>query len=78
MKEGKTGQCIHRITAFQAHRGCQELAAICEKNCQEPHKADDDRILISVEAVEEQFNSIRLQLIQEVKSYTEPVCHLYN
>ena len=55
MKEGKTGQCIHRITAFQAHRGCQELAAICEKNCQEPHKADDDRILISVEAVEEQL-----------------------
>ena len=78
MKERSIGPCVHKIVSFQAHRGCLELAAICEKGCQEAHQTDQDRELISVEAVEDHFVSIKETLFQEMKCFVDPLAELYN
>ena len=61
MHQQKHTECIHKITRFQAHKGCNLLASICEQSCQQLH---GDVIMMSVEAVDDHFKGIRQLLIQ--------------
>lgn len=71
----KVQECFHKIVQLQAHKGCNQLASICEKECQKLH---GDVIVMSVDAVDDQFKAIYQLLCQEIKKDRTKLDDIYN
>ena len=75
INQQKGPECVHKIRQFQAHKGCQKLASICTKECQQLH---GEVMVMSVDAVEDHFQAIRQLIIKEVRKFSESLKKQYN
>ena len=71
----KVLECFHKIVQLQAHKGCYQLASICEKECQKLH---GDVIVMSIDAVDDQFKAISQLLYQEINKNSTKLDEIYN